>query len=241
MAARGGAAQSYIALGLFQLVNDLDEGGFSAAAGAGNADKFSGSNGQINVLQNRLVGLFWVGKPDAVQLHIVAGRDGGRGGNVGIGKIQWKFQQLEVIVGQYHTFGEFIQNPVQFPQRAGQLGKAQVGGQHGADGDDTLGRQQNRNSDDQYAEESFIYKLQAVIQRHGFVMAHFLFAQLFGLSFNAQAFSLSAVQCADGFNTAQQFHHGAVHIGLGIHQFYTDALLCADLPEDNKCAYGIRE
>ncbi|MBM6901488.1 hypothetical protein H6B10_17990, partial [Gemmiger formicilis] len=37
--------------------------------------------------------------------------------------------------------GKFIQNPVQFPQRAGQLGKAQVGGQYGADGDDALGCQ----------------------------------------------------------------------------------------------------
>lgn len=58
-------------------------------------------------------------------------------------------------------------------------------------------------------------------------MAHLLFAQLLGTRLDARTFRLRAVQGADRFDTAQQLHHGAVHVRLGIHQLHADALLRA--------------
>ena len=60
---------------------------------------------------------------------------------------------------------------------------------------------------------------------------------MFGLRLDAPALGPGAVQGTDGLNAAQQFHHGAVHLGFCVHQFHPDAFLGTDLPENDEGAH----
>ena len=56
------AAEEDLALRLFQLVENLDERGFAAAARAGDSDKRPGGDFQIDIVEDWLIRLFGVGE-----------------------------------------------------------------------------------------------------------------------------------------------------------------------------------
>ena len=127
---------------------------------------------------------------------------------------------------------------MQLPQRAGQLGKAQISRQHSAHTDNLLGCQKHGNADDQYAENRLVHEFQAVVEGHSLVMAHFLFPKLLRTRFNPLPFRLSAVQGPDGFDSPQKLHDGSVHVGLGVQQFQANTFLRADLTKYQNGADG---
>ena len=124
------AAQQHFALRLLQLVDHLDERGFAAAAGTGDTDELPRRNRQHDVVENQLLRLFGVGEAHVLQRYAVVLRRLPRDAFILTGEIQRQVRQLEVVAGQHHAFGKFVQNAVQLPKRAGELGKAQVSREH---------------------------------------------------------------------------------------------------------------
>ena len=85
------------------------------------------------MIQHRLFRLFRIGKRDLPQSDLVGNRLPGLCfTHRQVGEVHRQVENAEIILRQHHALGKLVQDAVQLPQRPGELGKTEIGCEHGA-------------------------------------------------------------------------------------------------------------